>query len=305
MGVIGIDLGGTKVLAAPVDGTTIGERVKVATPVEGPEAVVAAIATIVADLGGADRIGIGTPGYVDAAGVVRGAPNLAGWDRPVPLAVMIREATGVAAVSVDNDVNVATMGEVAHGAAAGRPDVLSVFMGTGVGGGLVLDGALRRGPRGLAGEIGHVVVERDGRRCACGGRGHMEAYAGRAAMEAEARRRHAKGHHTELVRLAKDERMRSGTFAKALAADDKVARHLIEEAVDAVACVVASIVMVVDVPVVVLGGGVAEKLPQLVDEIAAATADRLAEGLAPEVVPAALGDDAGIVGAATLATALA
>jgi len=304
MDVIGVDLGGTKVLAATVDGATVGDRRKRPTPVDGPTAVVAAIAGMVRELGGADRLGIGTPGYVDDEGVVRGAPNLAGWDEPVPLAALVAEATGIAAVAVDNDVNVATMGEVAHGAAAGRPDVLTVFMGTGVGGGLVLGGELRRGPRGLVGEIGHVVVERDGRRCACGGRGHMEAYAGRAAMEAEARRRHAAGEATALVDRAGDRRMKSGTFAKALADRDPVAAEILAEAVDAVGCVVASAVMLVDVPFVVLGGGVVEKLPRLVGDVAAAAAARLDDGLVPEVVAAALGDDAGIVGAAALAASL-
>ncbi|HEU5149210.1 MAG TPA: ROK family protein [Iamia sp.] len=300
---IGVDLGGTKVLAGRVgpDGT-VGDRVKRPTPTEGPEAVAAAIAEMVDELGGADLLGVGTPGYVDGEGVVAGVPNLVGWVPPVPLGRLLREATGVEAVAVDNDVNVGALAEAAHGAAVGRADVLCAFMGTGVGGGLILDGRLRRGPRGLAGEIGHVTVRAGGRRCGCGGLGHMEAYAGRVGMEREARRRHAAGEETALVELAGDGRMKSGTFAKALDRGDRVATELVAEAVEAVALAIAGTVMLVDVGTVVVGGGVADKLgAPFVARIGEAVAAALGPALAVEVLPAALGDDAGVVGAAALA----
>lgn len=299
---IGVDLGGTKVLAGRVepDGTVTG-RVKRPTPTEGPEAVATAIAEMVAELGGADRLGVGTPGYVDGEGVVAGVPNLVGWVPPVPLRQLLRTATGVDHVAVDNDVNVGALAEAAHGAAAGRSDVLCAFMGTGVGGGLVLDGRLRRGPRGLAGEIGHVTVRAGGRLCGCGGRGHMEAYAGRIGMEREARRRHDAGEETALVELAGDGRMKSGTFAKALERGDRVAEELIAEAIEAVSLAIAGAVMLVDVTTVVVGGGVADKLgPPFVARIGEAVATQLGPLLSVEVLPAALGDDAGIVGAAAL-----
>jgi glucokinase len=280
----------------------VGARAKRPTPTDGPAAVAALVAELVDEVGGADRLGVGTPGYVAPDGTLAGAPNLVGWEPPVPFGALLREATGLDRVAVDNDVNVGALAEVAHGAAAGRSDVLCVFMGTGVGGGLVLDGHLRRGPRGLAGEIGHVIVRDGGRRCACGGRGHVEAYAGRAGMEAEARRRHAAGEATALVELAGEGRMRSGTFAKALAAGDRVATELVDEAVEAVGAAVAGVVMLVDVQAVVVGGGVADKLgPDLVARVAGAAERRLVDGLAVPVVPAALGDDAGVVGAALLA----
>ncbi len=260
-----------------------------------------AIAEMVDELGGADRLGVGTPGYVGADGVVAGVPNLVGWEPPVPFGQILRDATGVATVGVDNDVNVGALGEAAHGAAVGRTDVLCVFMGTGVGGGLILDGELRRGPRGLAGEIGHVTVALGGRRCACGGRGHLEAYAGRAGMEAEARRRHAAGEATALVDIAGEGRMRSGTFAKALKAGDAVAESILDEAVAAVAAAIAATIMLVDVTDVVVGGGVADKLgAPFVARIGDALAPHLGPLLQARVVPAALGDDAGVVGAATL-----
>lgn len=301
---VGVDLGGTKVLAARVapDGAVL-DRVKRPTPTEGPEAVAAAIAEMVAELGGADRLGVGTPGYVAADGVVAGVPNLVGWEPPVPLRDMLRGAVGLDAVVVDNDVNAGTLAEAAHGAAAGHGDVLCAFMGTGVGGGLILDGRLRRGPRGLAGEIGHVTVQVGGRRCGCGGRGHMEAYAGRIGMEREARRRHAAGEETVLVEMAGDGRMKSGTFAKAVDRGDRIAAELLTEAVDAVAVAIAGTVMLVDVTTVVVGGGVADKLgPGFVARIDTAVAGLLGSALTVAVLPAALGDDAGVVGAAALSS---
>lgn len=299
---VGVDLGGTKVLVARVgpDGT-VTDRVKRPTPTEGPEAVAAAIAEMVAEVGGADRLGVGTPGYVDAGGVVAGVPNLVGWIPPVPLGQLLRDATGIDEIAVDNDVNAGALAEAAHGAAAGRLDVLCTFMGTGVGGGLILDGRLRRGPRGLAGEIGHVTVRAGGRLCGCGGRGHMEAYAGRVGMEREARRRHDAGEETALVALAGDGRMKSGIFAKALDQGDRVATELVAEAVEAVALAVAGTVMLVDVATVVVGGGVADKLgAPFVARIGEAVAAQLGPLLTVEVLPAALGDDAGVVGAALL-----
>ncbi len=301
---VGVDLGGTKVLAAVVDEHgEVGERIKRPTPTDGPDSVVAAIAAMVEELGGADRVGVGTPGFVDTEGVVGGVPNLVGWSPPVPLGAMLRQATGVVHLVVDNDVNAAALGEVAHGAAAGHDDVLCVFMGTGVGSGLVLDGALRRGPRGVAGEIGHLVVHPGGRRCGCGGRGHVEAYAGRAGMEAEARRRHAAGEETALVELAGGGRMKSSVFSKARARNDPVAEALIDEAVAAVGTAIASAVMLVDVTRVIIGGGVADKLgPELVAQVGAESSGLLGEVFAVPVLPASLGDDAGVVGAALLAS---
>src|SRR5439155_25513287 len=119
--------------------------------------------------------------------VVKRAPDLDGWHDPFGLAEALSEALGGMPVRVDNDVNVGTVAEHRMGAARGSNDVLGAFVGTGVGGGLILDGRLRGGPFGVAGEIGHMVVARNGRACGCGGRGHLEAYARRAGMERRAR----------------------------------------------------------------------------------------------------------------------
>jgi glucokinase len=302
MTTIGVDLGGTKVLAAVVNHGKPGKTVKQPTPTTGPSSVVEAVVNAVKELGGADRVGLGTPGVVDeSTGTVSHAPNLTGWDEEVQLREMLERALPGCEVRIDNDVNVGVLGEQSAGAARGHRDVLGVFAGTGVGGGLVLDGKLRRGPRGITGEIGHVIVVPDGRRCGCGGSGHLEAYAGRAGIEAEARRRHAAGLPTALVELAGDGAMKSGVIAKALAARDPVALELIEGAIVALGTAIASAVTLVDLTTVVLGGGITEKLgADFVARVDAAVQARVIAGVPVNVVAAALGDDAGVVGAASL-----
>lgn len=302
MTTIGVDLGGTKLLAGVVEGSEVGPTTKRSTPTDGPESVAAAIAEMVDELGGADHLGVGAPGSISADGSVWGVPNMVGWEPPVPFGDLIRDATGLARVVVDNDVNLAALAEHRAGAAQGHSDALCLFMGTGVGGGVILDGQLRRGARGLAGEIGHMVVRDGGRRCGCGRRGHVEAYAGRTGLEAEARRRHAEGEATALVEIAGDNRMKSSVFAKALAREDVVATELLHEAVDAVAAGIASIVMAVDIGIVVVGGGLADRLgAELVARIGAEAAQRLDAGVVVPVVAAALGDEGGVIGAALIA----
>lgn len=302
MTVIGVDLGGTKVLASVVENGRVERSTKVATPAGGPQAVVEVIASAIALLGGAERIGIGTPGVVDqASGKVSNAPNLTGWSHGVPLRRMLEDALPGAEVRLDNDVNVGVLGEQRAGAARGVSDVLGVFVGTGVGGGLVLDGRLRRGPRGVTGEIGHVTVKPGGRRCGCGGAGHLESYAGRAAIEAEARRRHAAGTPTALVELSGSKRIKSGIIARALVGGDALTVELLEEAVIALGLAIASAVTLVDVTTVVLGGGITEKLGRsFVERVGAAVQEGMLPGMSVSVVASALGDDAGVVGAAAL-----
>lgn len=308
MNLIGIDLGGTKIYGALLKGGEMAAEAKAKTPVMGgPIAVVDAICAVVDDLGGVagiDTVGIGAPGVVTPkTGIVQQAPNLPGWMEPFPLAESVSEALGGTPVWVDNDVNVGTLAEHRFGAAKDVDDVLGVFVGTGVGAGIVLGGRLWRGPRGAAGEIGHVIVRPGGRLCGCGGRGHLEAYAGRAALERRARSLDAKGHDTKLVELAKAKRMTSSVFAKALSAGDAVAIDLIDEAVTALGTAVASAVTLIDVELVVVGGGLADRLgPSFVGRIEQAVRSQLVAGASPvRVVPAELGDRGGAMGAAQMA----
>ena len=303
---VGVDLGGTKIQAVRVVGDEVVASARRSTPPGGPEAVVAAVTETVDELG--DRsdiaaVGVGAPGAIEAGtGVVRRAPNLPGFDRPVALGSLLAEALG-AEVVVDNDVNVAARAEHRLGAGVGSSDLLAVFVGTGVGGGLVLDGQVRQGPGGVAGEIGHMIVKDGGRRCGCGGRGHLEAYAGRAGMERTARKRHEEGEKTKLVKLAGDGRMKSSVFAKALEEGDDLAKELVDEAVHALGAALASAVALVDLDRVVLGGGLGDRLgASFVEAVEHAARERLFVSDAPfTVVPAALGDLAGAKGAALLA----
>ena len=312
MAAIGIDLGGTKIFGVRLkgaDGTVAGEA-KGKTPTHGgPLGVVDAIAEVVQELGGVgpgDVIGVGAPGVIDVdKGVVRAAPNLPGWIEPFALGPALAETLGIERALIDNDVNVGVVAEHRMGAGRGASELLGVFVGTGVGGGLILDGRLRRGRTGLAGEIGHVVVKAGGRPCGCGGRGHLEAYAGRAGMERRARELEAKGQDTALVELAKAKRMTSSVWAKALAAGDQVAITLIDEAVGALGRAIAGAVLLLDIELVVIGGGLADRLgPAFVGRIEqAARSELFGGGASPvRIVPAELGDRAGAIGAALLAT---
>jgi glucokinase len=312
MATIGVDLGGTKILVAAVHHGKAHHTTKVATPTTGHDAIVTAIVDAVSDLHDEhdvtiDAVGIGAPGPVDPVnGVVRDAPNLAGFEDAVPLASLVtarlvERGYSQVEVRVDNDVNVATRGEWRHGAGAGHDDLLAVWWGTGIGGGLVLDGAVRSGPSGAAAEIGHTNFVPEGLVCGCGRQGHVEAYAGRAALEAEARRRHAAGTPNKLVELAGDDRMKSKIFAEALEADDPTAHELLDRAVEALGVGIASAATLLDVDRVIIGGGLGSRLgTPWADRIQHVVRRRVYSHPAIEVVASALGDDAGVIGAAAL-----
>jgi glucokinase len=311
----GIDLGGAKVQAAVLDaehqplGTARG-----ATPREGgPPAIAAAMAETLAEaardagveLSSLDGVGACSPGDVDqGTGVVTNAANLDGWAGvSFPLAEELGRRLGTT-VRIGNDVNMATLGEFRLGAARPYNSVLGVFWGTGVGGGLILNGEPWTG-RGGAGEIGHTVVERGGRQCPCGNRGCMEAYAGRGAMERAAREAQDDGHKTVLFKLMEEkgrDRLTSGLWERALEREDKVARTLMDDALDALGTAIASAVNLLDVPAVVLGGGMGLRFAPLVRE---QLERHMLEHLfgkddPPALLVAELGDLGGAIGAALL-----
>ena len=195
----GVDLGGTKIQTAVIDetGNVVGEARQPTPTTGGPpdvadaitDAMRAASAQAGVETTSLAGVGVGSPGdVVEGEGVVSQARNLPGWENSFPLGPRLSDALGTT-VRVGNDVQVATDAELALG--AGRPykSLLGVFWGTGVGGGLILDGKPWLG-RGAAGEIGHMVIRQGGAKCPCGRRGCLEAYAGRAAMESKARSKH-------------------------------------------------------------------------------------------------------------------
>jgi glucokinase len=305
---VGIDLGGTKIYAVVFDGDRVLAEGKAKTPTQGgPLAVVDAMAAVVRDLGPVDDltgVGVGAPGVIDPIeGTVQQAPNLPGWMEPFDVAGALSSALDGLPVVVDNDVNVGTLAEHRMGAGKGADNLLGIFVGTGIGAGVVLDGVLRRGPTGAAGEIGHMIVRRGGRLCGCGGRGHLEAYAGRAAMERRARDLERKGRDTVLVDLAPGRRMTSGVFVKALASGDAVATELIDDAVGALGVAIASATSLLDVALVVVGGGLADRLgPAFVERVdQACRADVFPRNPELRIIAAALGDRGGSMGAALMA----
>lgn len=308
----GIDLGGTKIQAlvlgprnkvlgsARMKTPTSGGPEDVAREMERAMRAAAEDAGIeVSELAG---VGAGSPGVV-RDGTVTSARNLPGWDGTFALADHLQKALGVP-VKIGNDVGVALEAEVRHGAGRRYASLLGVFWGTGVGGGVAIDGERWVG-RGGAGEIGHTVVELDGARCTCGRRGCMEAYAGRGAMEAHARKLVDRGQKTDLFKLMRKQdrdRLTSGIWARALEQGDELAEHMIERAVKAIAAAAASAVNLLDVEAVILGGGLGVRLGDPVAKrISKAMRPHLfADDRPPQVEVATLGDLGGAIGASLL-----
>jgi glucokinase len=311
----GIDLGGTKIQAVVVDGDNqvVGQSRRPTPTAGGPSGVADEIAGALreaADGAGVETsalggIGVGSPGKVDdSAGTVTGAKNLPDWAGSFDLRSALEDACG-APVALGNDVQVATDAEFELG--AGRPyrSLLGVFWGTGVGGGIVLDGKPWIG-RDAAGEIGHVVVKMGGAICPCGREGCMEAYAGRYAMELRARKEVERGEKTVLFKIMDERgrtRLTSGVWSRALDRGDVLAERLIERAIRALGAGIASTQNVLDVEAVIIGGGLGLRLGQpYVDRIRAAMVPHLfADENMPAVELAALGDLGGAIGASLLA----
>jgi len=310
----GIDLGGTKIQTAIVDadGKVLGEA-RHPTPTTGdPAGVAQAMEDALREAASAagvqpdelQGIGVGSPGDADGkTGVVSGARNLPGWEGSFPLGKTLAKALGTE-VRIGNDVQVATEAEFQLGAAREFSSLIGVFWGTGVGGGIVLDGKPWLG-RGAAGEIGHMVVKRGGAKCPCGRKGCMEAYAGRAAMEAEARREHDEGTKTDLFKLMRKhgkDRLTSGIWDRAIEHGDELAEKLIDRAIEALGTGIASAVNLLDPEAVIIGGGLgirfAERYKEpLMDEM---SKHLFVDERPPAVRVASLGDLGGAIGASLL-----
>lgn len=301
----GVDVGGTNIGVGLVDEhRTVHHRAKEDTPTSVDE-LVAQVARMVGALDGTpDAVGIGIPGIIHDGRVVQ-APNLEGWDAATDVAGLVSAEVGVP-VSLVNDAQCGLIGEWVAGAGVGSDFLFGVWLGTGVGAGLVLDGAGYDGAGGGSGEFGHLVVHPGGARCGCGRRGCIEAYAGRRMMTESARAMHAAGRRTSLFEHQAERgkaKATSGVWAAALAEGDRVVTEILDEAVEALGIGVANVANLLDVDRVVVGGGMAGKLGQpFADRIAAAARPHSLRRLdAGAIVVAALGDDSGIVGAAEVA----
>ncbi|HEV2238938.1 MAG TPA: ROK family protein [Ktedonobacterales bacterium] len=317
---VGIDVGGTKILAGVIE-TTSGEVVATARkrthPERGADFFIERLLTVVQDAIGAAQlpsdqalaaIGIGIAGQVDREhGVLLAGPNLGVGLNHLPVAHLLRERFEVPVV-LGNDVEVATRGEQTFGAARGCDDFVCVFVGTGIGSGIVQGGQVYRGATGTAGEIGHTVVQFGGRLCGCGGRGHLEAYASRSAVTKVLLAELARGRQSLLRDLVDpdDTAIRSKMIARCLTEGDEVVTEAVSEAADYLGVGLGSLISFYNPQRIVLGGGLIEATQLLFDR-ATTRAREVAlpgPGRQVELVRTELGDNAGIVGAAHLSVTM-
>lgn len=306
----GIDIGGTKIAGAVVDpdGNVVAED-RVESPATDPTAMEEAAAHLVAGFAaehGITAVGVGAAGYVASdRSTVLFAPNIA-W-RNEPLGADLARLTGLPVV-VENDANAAAWGEFRYGGGADVDDQLMVTVGTGVGGGIVIDGALLRGAHGVGAEIGHLCVVPDGRVCGCGNHGCLEQYASGTALVRAAREAVAASSllaRDLLQRAEGDPAKITGPMITAAARDgDRFAIEQFERLGQWLGHGIASLVAVLDPAVVVIGGGVSEAGALLIDPLRASFEHELSgRGYRPtaEIRLAELGNRAGVIGAADLA----
>lgn len=303
---VGVDVGGTKVLGVVTDADgTILRDARRPTP-RGGAAILDTVAGVAAELGaGRERatLGVGIAGLVERRGVLLAAPNLA-VDEPLNVRGGLRDRLRLDA-AVDNDATCAAVAEWRVGAARGADDVVLVTLGTGIGGGLILGGAVQHGAHGFTGEYGHMVVDPDGPRCPCGRRGCWERYASGAGLAMLARRAAADGRLT--IAVAGDE-LRGEDVRTAAQAGDAEAMAVIDEFARWVAIGLVNLTNLVDPAILVLGGGLAADAELYEPPIARWFGALLYSSEirpAPKLAFATLGEHAGAIGAALLGAAAA
>lgn len=313
---IGIDLGGTKISTALVDsgGKILASdyRETNANAVDGPPAVIermlGAARQVMTGAGvrpaQVAAVGVGAPGPLDIeAGILILPPNLPGWFR-VPLKQQIEDGLQIATF-LENDANAAGLGEHRFGAGRGVQHMIYVTVSTGIGGGLILDGKLYHGSSGAAGEIGHMTIKPDGPRCNCGNWGCLEALASGTAIAREGRERIARGVPTLIAELAggDPERVTAKLVAEAAARGDVEAQRILAEAMEYLGLGIANLINLFDPELVVIGGGLMNLGERLFEPVRRVVAERayVAKAHPVGIVPAALGDNVGVLGAAAVA----
>jgi glucokinase len=311
---VGVDLGGTKILAGVFEPNfNCLARIKISTkPERGPEGVIERIARCVRDavdesdlsMSQIRGIGIGAPGAVNTEeGRVIFAPNLE-W-KDVALRKALEKLVEVP-VFVENDCKLHTLGVFDAELKSKPRQLIGIFLGTGIGAGIILDGKLYTGFNGSAGEIGHMVLDVDGPECGCGNRGCFEALASRRAIFRTIQTAVKKGQETVLTQmLGKDlADLRSGDLRKAIRHGDKFVGKVIEQAAEYTGIAVGNLINLFNPEIIILGGGIIEQLEDemmpIIEKIARAHAlPGTAKGI--EIAATRLGDDAGITGGAVLA----
>lgn len=306
---IGVDVGGTRIAAGLVERKgRIVKDAKRFTETGGPFAVVDAIIDLIEEVtegissGETTGIGIGLPAQIDfVKQSVEFCTNLplAGVDvRSLVMSRLKREVT------LDNDGNLAAYGEARYGAAKGARDFLMITLGTGVGGGLFVNGEPYRGSRGMGGEIGHVVVDLEGPPCPCGGTGHLESFLGRATLGAKGQEL-AKEYRGQAIMKAaggKVDDVTAEAVIIAAAKGDPAARELLLEAGEILGRGLVGFVNILNPQLIVVGGGIGESAWFMVERaVDVMQGEALAGRRDVKVVPALLGNDAGILGAAAMA----
>jgi Transcriptional regulator/sugar kinase len=310
---IGVDIGGTNIKLALCDqkGRLNGKRTFSTTSFKGKRAlidgIVSKIEELVSEAGLKKRditgVGIGAPGAVDIrTGTVHYLINIPDW-REVPLGSILKKRLGIP-VFVDNDVNVMALGEVYFGAGKGAVNMLCITLGTGVGGGLILDGKLYRGSSYAAGEFGHVPINIDGPKCKCGSWACVEAYAGNSYIVKDVVRQIKSGQKTLITKIVAGDlsKVTPEIISEAERRGDKFAKKIWTDIGNKIGIGLAGVVNLLNVEKIVIGGGVAEAGKILFDSIKSTIHERAMKLPAKtvSVVKAKLGYDSGLIGAATL-----
>jgi glucokinase len=306
---IGVDVGGTKIAAGVVDETgAILARTRVPTPAD-PQWAVGAIADAITELRAdhaIESVGVGAPGYIDRdRSTVLMAPNI-DWENE-PLKARIEDLVQLPTV-IENDANAAAWGEFRFGAAATHDDMIMITVGTGIGGGIVIEGRMHRGRFGVAGEVGHLNMVPDGLPCGCGGRGCWEQYASGRALRRYGRERAGAdpvlGKRLLELNEGVADTITGSQITQAAEEGDPLALEVYDELADWLGRGLADLASLFDPGVFVLGGGVADSGSLLLDPVAKAFERYLIGGVhrpRADVVLATLGSAAGIVGAGDLA----
>ena len=309
---IGIDLGGTKILAGIVN-TETGEVIahaKKRTKVQAKngadtlikrviKTIEAAITSSNITINEIEKIGIGVPGQVDREkGILISAPNLYTYD--LNFKKILSDHFGINVI-VSNDVDVATIGEHKFGAGVGYNSAVCVFVGTGVGAGIIQGGKIWTGSTGTAGEIGHIIVASGGRPCACGGSGCLEAYASRTAIEKKILAQIKKGHISS-IEVPEDGIIRSNSIKEAVENNDELVIGALNEAAEYLSCGLASVVNFLNPEVLILGGGLIEAVDYFYELTVKKTKAKALPVPAQKmkIIKTKLGDFSGIIGAAML-----
>lgn len=312
--VLAVDLGGTKILTAIVsdNGEMLAREYLLTRADQGPESVIDRLLSAIEHIlsqgnigsSGVGSISIASAGAIDMEkGVITLSPNLPAW-RDIPLRDIVKERLGIDTF-VLNDADAAALGEHRFGAGKGVNNLIFVTVSTGIGGGIIIDGRLYSGASGCAGEIGHMTVDVNGQKCNCGNVGCWETLASGGAIAREAKRRIGQGERSSLTEMAEGgiENITAEKVSLAARAGDNLALDVITRAAGYFGVGIANLVNIFNPEMVIVGGGVA-KMGDILLEPARQMVRERAYQLAADavrIVPARLGDDSGVLGAAVFA----